>query len=247
MLTTLETEFKQDETIKLNLNTGSLMHGVLMENIDRDYGEYLHQNGMHPYSQFIYWDKDRQSYIWRVSTLNSEAKYQIIDKIQNLDKIYLKHRDITLEVKSSKVVKEILYKELANEYFLQNSQQKKITIKFITPATFKTQGEYVIFPSINLIYKNLLTRWNSYSKDISLEDEETENHLINYTKMIGYKLRSTKYQMEGVKINAFMGEVCYMIKGPLTLVSIANLLYRYSEFSGIGAKTSIGMGGVKVE
>jgi CRISPR/Cas system endoribonuclease Cas6 (RAMP superfamily) len=33
----------------------------------------------------------------------------------------------------------------------------------------------------------------------------------------------------------------------LTLVSIANLLFAFAEFSGIGAKTSVGMGGVQNE
>jgi CRISPR-associated endoribonuclease Cas6 len=130
---------------------------------------------------------------------------------------------------------------------LKNSPQSKFTVKFITPTTFKTQGEYIIFPNINNIYSNLLMKWNSFSKEILLDDKDTQNHLVNYTKMIGYKLRSTKYCMESVKINAFIGESCYLIKGPLTLVSVANLLFAYSEFSGIGAKTSVGMGGVQID
>ena len=65
--------------------------------------------------------------------------------------------------------------------------------------------------------------------------------------MVGYKLRSTKYQMESIKINSFLGEICLLVKGPLTLVSIANLLFAYSEFAGIGAKTATGMGGIKIE
>jgi CRISPR-associated endoribonuclease Cas6 len=247
MLTTLEIEFEEGNDIKLNLNAGSLMHGALMEMIDTNYAQYLHQNELHPYSQYIYCDKSKGHYVWRISTLNKEAKTEIIDKIKDIKTVYLRYKDITLHVKSSAIVKEISYKDLADKYIMQNKPTTTFTVKFITPSTFKTQGEFIIFPNISNVYYNLLNRWNSFSKEISLADKETQDHLINYTKMIGYTLRSTKYQMEKVKINAFMGEVCYRVKGPLMLVSIANLLFAFSEFAGIGAKTSVGMGGVKIE
>jgi CRISPR-associated endoribonuclease Cas6 len=247
MLTTQEIEFTKDDNIKLNLNTGSLMHGALMEFLDTDYAQYLHENSLHPYSQYIYFDKEKDSYVWRISTLNKEAKSQIIDKLQSITQVHLKHNNVTLNVKSNKIIKEISYKDLANEYMQQSNPAKKCSIRFITPTTFKTQGDYIIFPNISNIYYSLLTKWNNFSKEVTLEDKETQNHLINYTKMIGYKLRSTKFQMENVKINSFIGESCYLIKGPLTLVSIANLLFAFAEFSGVGAKTSVGMGGVQNE
>lgn len=247
MLTTMEVEFKKDENIKLNLNAGSLMQGALMELINPDYAEYLHQNGLHPYSQYIYKDRARQCYVWKISTLNNVAKTEIIDKIKNIEEIYLRHNDTTLNVDKINLVKTISYKDLANEYMLKNEACKKFVVKFITPTTFKSQGNYINFPYIHNIYSNLLAKWNTFSKEVSLQDTDTQNHLINYTSMAGYKLRSTKYQMESVKINSFLGEICLMVRGPLTLVSIANLLFAYSQFSGIGAKTATGMGGIKVE
>ena len=247
MLTTLEIEFKKDENIKLNLNSGSLMQGALMELINPDYAEYLHENGLHPYSQYIYKDRTRQCYVWKISTLNETAKTEIIDKIQNIEQIHLKHNDTTLKVDKYNIVKSISYKDLANEYMLKNEASKKFVVKFITPTTFKSQGNYINFPYIHNLYSNLLTKWNTFSKEVSLQDSDTQNHLINYTSMVGYKLRSTKYQMESIKINSFLGEICLLVKGPLTLVSIANLLFAYSEFAGIGAKTATGMGGIRIE
>lgn len=247
MLTKLEIEFKKDDNIKLNLNAGSLMQGALMELINPDYAEYLHQNGLHPYSQYIYKDKAKQCYVWKISTLNKDAKSEIIDKLASINSIYLKHNDTTLNVEKANIVKSISYKDLANEYMLKNEASKKFVVRFVTPTTFKSQGNYINFPHIHNIYSSLLTKWNSFSSEVSLKDTDTQNHLINYTSMAGYKLRSTKYQMESVKINSFLGEICLMVKGPLTLVSIANLLFAFSEFSGIGAKTATGMGGIKVE
>lgn len=247
MLTKLEVEFKKDDKIRLNLNAGSLMQGALMELISPDYAEYLHQNALHPYSQYIYKDRARQCYVWKISALDKDAKTEIIDKIKDIKTIHLKHNNTILKTKSAKIIKEISYRDLANEYMTKNEAAKKFVVKFVTPATFKSQRVYINFPYIHNVYSSLLTKWNTFSKEVSLQDTDTQNHLINYTHMAGYKLRSTKFSMESVKINAFLGEVCLFVKGPLTLVSIANLLFAYAEFSGIGAKTATGMGGVRVE
>ena len=247
MLSSLEIEFKKDENIKLNLNAGSLMQGALMELISPEYAEYLHSNGLHPYSQYIYKDNTRQCYVWKISTLDKTAKTEIIDKVQNIDSICLKHHNIKLNVQKSSVIKPISYKDFANEFMVNNEASKKIVVKFITPTTFKSQGDYIIFPQIHNIYTNLLSKWNTFSKEVSLQDEDTQNHLISHTNMIGYNLRSTKYHMESIKINSFMGEACFYVKGPLMLVSIANLLFEYAKYSGIGAKTAIGMGGISIE
>ena len=247
MLATIEIEFKKDDNIKLNLNAGSIMHGALMEIIAPDYANYLHENLLHPYSQYLYKDKEKQCYVWKISTLNQEAKKEIIDKIKCEEKIYLKHNDITLDIDKINLVKSTSYKDLANKYMTQNEPNKKFVLKFLTPTTFKSQGNYIIFPYIHNIYSSLLTKWNVFSKEISLNDIDTQNHLINFTSIAGYKLRSTKFQMENTKINSFFGEACLIVKGPLTLVSISNLLFEFASFSGIGAKTSLGMGGVKVE
>ena len=50
--------------------------------------------------------------------------------------------------------------------------------------------------------------------------------------------------MENIKINSFIGTIDIRFNGPQTLVNISNLLFEYAKYTGIGAKTSLGMGGV---
>ena len=51
ILKTLEIRFSLPSTVKLNQAIGSIMQGVLMERIDRDYATYLHKQNLRPYSQ----------------------------------------------------------------------------------------------------------------------------------------------------------------------------------------------------
>ena len=62
-----------------------------------------------------------------------------------------------------------------------------------------------------------------------------------------YNLRMGIYSLEGVKIRGFRGQVVMQFKRNPELQRILALLSYYSEFTGLGIKTALGMGGVKSE
>jgi len=233
----------------INRHSGSLFHGLLMENINRDYGEYLHEEGLKPYSQYLRFDRENKKYIWKISALNEEAEREILEPLKNLSdkKVILSNRQAQITLEFIGQTPSFSYKELADRFFLEDSLKRRHVIHFYTPTTFKVNGRYVIFPPVTNIFGSLLDRWNQFFSLISLQDENIKEHLAQFTCLVGYKLQSTKYEMEGVKIPGFLGEICLYIGGPDPLARIALMLLNYAHYSGIGAKTSLGMGGVKVE
>ena len=243
MLSTLDIELNTEE--KINYNIGSLLHGLLMQKIDTNYVDFLHNNSLNPYSQYILKTDRPNCYIWRISTLNQLAYENIIQPLlSDSSKSYvLNNRNIELKIAKKTIMPNTSYEELANKCF-ENETRKKITLKFITPTTIKTNGDYQIFPSLAAFYPSLLNKWNNFCTDISLSDEETKQHLINYSKIVNYNLKSTRFYMENIKINSFIGKIDIRFNGPQTLVNISNLLFEYAKYTGIGAKTSLGMGGV---
>ena len=74
MLGRLEMKFGVQEN--LNYQMSSLFHGVLMEQLSAQYGEYLHQSRLHPYTQHL--ECRRKEWFWVINTLNQEAAKQII-------------------------------------------------------------------------------------------------------------------------------------------------------------------------
>lgn len=250
MLTSLEIHLqKEDDNLDISQHFGSLMHGVLMEKIDPRYADILHQNNLKPYSQYLYYDYAKKLYVWRINTLTEEAGEKIIHPLlkDSEDFLFIRQKKANLRIIGKEIVSVISYREMAEKYFLTDRIPRKTVIKFLTPATFKKDGQFVIFPDIVNIYKSLYNKWNSFYSYISLEDEQVLEHLINHTVMIGYKLRSTKFDMEKVRIKSFKGEICLLLQGPPSLSSIARILFAFGEFSGIGAKCSIGMGGINIE
>jgi CRISPR-associated endoribonuclease Cas6 len=248
MLTRLTIDIENNTDQKLTQHSGSLLHGALIEVLEPQYAEYLHNNSLKPFSQYLSYDKPNNCYHWHISTITDDAREHILNKLTTSlnGKLNIKHKNLALDIKQKILSNSVSYKELSELYYLKKEPQRKVRIQFVTPTTFKSNGDFVIFPQINSIYNSLLNKWNTYATEVSLKDENILEHLISHTHLIGYNLRSTKFEMEGIRINSFKGEICLLIKGPESLVRIANLLLAFGEYSGVGAKTALGMGGIKI-
>lgn len=248
MLATLQIELESNNQ-KIKYSYGSLFHGLIMEYINTDYAEFLHNQTLNPYSQYVCYDKEKNCYVWNISTLTKDAKLNIIDSlVEKIDKsIYLTHNDMELNVKSKNIINIQSYKELVDKRFLETENKNIVNLKLQTPTTYKSNGEYQILPSISALYCSVYNKWNTFSDKISLADEEVFEHIINYSKVIKYNLKSYKYNLEKTGINSFIGDISILLRGPKELVTITNMLLDYAQYCGLGAKTSMGMGGIKIE
>lgn len=104
-----------------------------------------------------------------------------------------------------------------------------------------------MFPQVSALYYSVYNKWNLFSDKISLADEEVFQHIINHSQLIRYNLKSYKYCLEKVALNSFIGDISILLKGTKELAFISNMLLEYAKYCGLGAKTSIGMGGIKIE
>ncbi len=54
----VELSITADPFIKIVQSIGSVLHGVLMELVGPEYAGQLHETGLRPYSQYVYFDKE---------------------------------------------------------------------------------------------------------------------------------------------------------------------------------------------
>lgn len=249
MLTSMDIVFEKNDAVSFSPHLGSLLHGIIVQQLNPAYAELMHANTSKPFSQFLYFNPEKKAYCWKINTITPEAKTQLLDVIHNNlnSKLFVDHKSVELSIKEKLTTTPVSYKQLADRYYIEQPSCKKIVVKFLTPTTIKAGKDHLIFPDIRLIYNSLLKRWNSFASDISLEDPDILDHLTKYTQLIGYDLKSTKFSLESAKIKSFRGEICLIVNGPESLVRIANLLFAFGEYSGVGSKNALGMGGIKVE
>ena len=77
-------------------------------------------------------------------------------------------------------------------------------------------------------------------------DEETLNQLVEYSYISFHRLRSVSFPLQGKTIPGFVGQLTIRFKGPETLARYARMLFEFGEYSGVGIKTGMGMGAIKI-
>ena len=231
------------ESKELNMNMASLFHGYLMENIDSAYAEYFHYNTTNPFTSCIFKDTKEDKFFWRVTTFSQKAYDMLMSYFSKgiPEKIYLKNKDLEINVKSFSIQKKS-YEDL----FLEATERKRI--KLISPTSFKSDGITHIFPNISTLISGVIAKINQHSETAELEDKKIVNELLEKVYIKDYNLRTKIFHLESIKIKGFIGTMDLAIKGEdRTLANILNFLILMSEYTGLGIKTSLGMGGVKVE
>lgn len=244
MLTRLTIILEKPKDVYLNQNISSLFQGVIMEQMTLEYGEYLHQSQLKPYSQYL--KIENEQIIWNIYTLELEAKNKILESLMRDDfnEVNLRHKKIMLPI-IEKIHSNYTYESLVKDTFFAVCP-RIIQIEFLSPTAFRKSGTYMFYPDIRMIFQSLMNKFDVFSSENSIGSLELLEDIENFVQIIGYKLQSRKFQLEGVKIPAFVGQITIKVTGPQQLVNVVHLLLKYGEYSGVGIKTAIGMGALQI-
>ena len=243
MFNKLTIELKNDK--KLDFGISSLMQGVLMELIDSGYAETLHEQGLNPYTQHVKFQDG--SIKWVISTLTEESGKKILMPLlsDKLEQIHIRHKDFEFKINSRKI-ESVSYEELLESTYFGDSSPY-INMEFVTPTAFKVDGRYRNYPAVSNIFKSLINKHDSISEKTEFYSEELIEQIENGVEIVKYRLRSTLFHLEGVRIPAFLGSITLRIRGPKQFVNLINMLAKFGEFSGVGIKCAIGMGAIEIK
>ncbi len=230
----------------LSYQMSSLFHGVIMEKLAEDeagFVDELHLSKLHSYTQHL--EKQDDGWHWILTFLNDDC-VQIMwqDHLSKLNFFKLTKKNIDIEIKKKEIT-EFSYKSF-NDLFNSDAEQHRFKIEFLTPTSFKSEGRYVHIPSLRLIYQSIMLKYDAALSSESILDEDILEELIKRSFISGYQLRSSFFSLEKVKIPSFLGNIVININGTKTLASFLKMLLSYGELCGVGIKTSIGMGAIRV-
>lgn len=242
MLAKLEVRLKSAQ--RLDYGISSLMQGVLMEHIEPQYAEELHKSALNPYSQHLEFADGELC--WIITTFTKEAKEKVIEPIleDNAAEFYLKHKETALEV-VGKTLEIKAYKQLLQETFF-GSSKPYLNMAFITPTAFKVDGRYQFYPTLPHIFKSLMKRHDSIAGNTEVYSEDLIKQIEEKLEVTRYHLRSTRFDLEGVKIPSFVGEISIRMHGTNQFSNLIHMLAEFGAYTGVGIKTSIGMGAIKL-
>ncbi len=223
---------------------GYNLYGALMQKLPPETIERLHASGLSPLSQYVMVDKASDILTWHV-TVTGDISGEIEEVLSRTGEYTLEGHDARLVVLDYQKTAAKSHAGFARFYLHEAPASRRIRLSTMTPVSFKSGGEYVFFPTVELIYKSAVQKWNAFAESITIEDEEALGQLIGNTRIVSYRLGSFYYQIKGVKIPSFFGDITLFVKGPEALVRLADLLLHYLSSSGLGIKCALGMGGIK--
>lgn len=233
------------QDVKLNSSKGPLMQGMMMERIRVSYGERLHKSELKPYSQYLYLRKPDNP-IWVLNTLTQETSEEVwhIADLKNLSNFRLTHNDLEMQVVERKFTN-LSEDDLLEQTFFRDCP-RVVQIQFVTPTSFKTGGEYLNYPTVRHVFQSLLNKFNAASSSSKLDTEAISKDIVQNVAVIKYRLQSTQFGLENVRIPSFIGSLTFKISGPQQIANLIHMLLCFGTYSGVGIKTAMGMGGFKI-
>ena len=136
------------------------------------------------------------------------------------------------------------HKRLYDKYIIrQEGICKNITISFFTPTTFKQEDNYLLLPIPRILFHTTLEKWDTLS-GISIDRKDFLSWLEENCMVSRYELKTRMWNFDKYKYAGFVGEVEFTdtSKSDSFYRALWNLLADYIFWSGVGAKTTMGMG-----
>ena len=219
-------------------------HGFLMEQLDSDYVDYLHQQQTNPYATKVIQGKENTQ--WVVHLLTDDLEDKVFMTLLKIKRSVLKRTCLNSVSKKLRFTG-VLGADKLLEIFNSEDNQTYFSIIFETPTGFKSQGSYVHFPTMRLIFQSLMQKYGRLVENQPEIEEDTLDYLAEHSTITNYRLETSYFRVHGQRIPAFRGKLTFKVQGAQTLKAYVKMLLTFGEYSGLGMKTSLGMGGIKLE
>ena len=170
----------------------------------------------------------------------------------HLSKVSLKDDDLVCKLQGFLMEKlsddfaSFLHQQETNPYSMNLRSEREESIWTVNLLS-EEAGQFVLFPDTRLIFQSLMQKYSRLVEGKAEIEEETLEFLAEHSQISSYRLKSHYFPIHGRKYPAFEGRVTIRIQGASTLKAYAQMLLRFGEYSGVGAKCSLGMGGMRIE
>lgn len=118
------------------------------------------------------------------------------------------------------------------------------TFHFLTPTTFRSGSIYQPLPVAGSVFGHLRTVWNTFAP---VEPVSVDFRVVGLS-VVDLDGRVESVEIRGRPVRGFVGTVTYSAASKATgLLRELTALARLAEFSGVGARTTFGLGVVRHE
>lgn len=219
------------------------LYAALLADAPPEFGAWVHQNAVAPVSQFFVPQGGR--WRWTVNLLGEDCASVLSPCLETRETYYLDKERVSLRVTGL----ERHTVEDVDALFALAEAHGGVphTLRFRTPTAFKSQKRYVSLPSPWLLMQNLVNCWNGCIAHCPIDDEDGQGlrALADGLSFSRFRLESSVYRLKGSGVPGFTGELTVENRLQGFHRQLADALLIFASYSGVGIKTTLGMGGVE--
>lgn len=213
------------------------LYAAMLEGAPADFGARLHESAVSPVSQYLCGDR------WQVSLFGADAIGNLSPVLEAMDRVFLRREQTGLDLHLEErvcigSVEELLDRELP----------RRGVLRLQTPTAFKSGGVYQLLPTQRLVMQSLILKWNGcFGDECPIEDDggglEALAQGLRYRSV---RLDTRDFPMKHTRIPGVLGEIEYENSLSGFHRQLSNALLTFGTYSGIGIKTTLGMGGLQI-
>jgi len=129
----------------------------------------------------------------------------------------------------------------SDDLLARASNAREITVEFLSPTAFSSRGQNILFPQPELVFGSLLQRWTGLS---GYGMASCLGGCLSEIMVSRYELHTDLVELSRSKFIGFKGRATFLLPRhiPEEAVRALNCLADFAFFSGVGWKTTMGMG-----
>ena len=242
MLTRYEFRMIPDGSCRPRPEWGYHLYAALLARLPVDFGRRVHEDGISPVSQFV--SLLDGTLCWSVALLGEEAEGIVGPVLERGEPFALQKAGVIL----TPALKDLEQAADADELFRRGAAGGRFhRLEVCTPAAFKSRGQYLNLPTPRLILQSLMKKWNGCFPECPIVDEDGQGMetMAEGLALREFRLRDAAYSLKGRPIPGFRGMLTVENRLSGFHRELADALLVFSGFSGVGIKTTLGMGGVR--
>jgi CRISPR-associated endoribonuclease Cas6 len=131
---------------------------------------------------------------------------------------------------------------------LTHPAKQTIIMHFVSPTAFSWGNRhFVLFPEPFLLWESLLHTWNRYAPEsYRVKRQGLRECLLNNVRVTKCSLRTRTLYFPNYTQKGFVGSCSYSFKAPDDDAALLTTLAAFAFYAGVGYKTTMGMGQVRV-
>lgn len=243
MLTKFSYSLQPDRECSPRQEWGYRLYSALLKETPVSFGLEAHSGEITPVSQFLK-SEHGCTPIWTVTLLGHNAEESLYDILETIREIRLDKGGITFTVVKNSVSQIPSVEALLDAAAQQSGIHQ---LRFCTSTAFKSRGQYLNLPTTRLIVQSLIKKWNGCISECPIDDESGEGMetIAAGLRCRSFQIKNQMFYLKGNSIPGFIGEITLENRLSSFHRQLADALLIFSEFAGIGIKTTLGMGGIE--